>query len=383
MRAFSWLMTLAHLMDGGLDLSDAAKWLPECIEGDSFGTPEECSPLPPLSSSVPTPKGSLETTARLHSGHIVSDRYGPADYYDFPPPAPGESKYRHGRFSAARRRIYESMLRTGASCRRVANFADCGNSLIAKRDGTEYVLVCNKCHDRNCDACQKERQAKVVEAVLLKCADSHEHLRFVTLTLRHSDTPLSVQIDRLYSSFKLLRQHPEMKSAMIGGVWFFEGKLDAVGQRWHPHLHCIIEGFHIPQKTLARVWHEVTGDSYYVDIRIIDDPAKRARYASKYATKPLHPGVIANPAKLDEFMVAIKGRRLYQCFGTWAKAVAREKTEPRKLETLGHVSVIHTDALAGNADAIFHMRNLHGRFPRLRTAFPLPDHIEPREPDLP
>lgn len=366
-------------MDG---VSAPAK-LPEWFEGDAIGTPMACSPLPPLSSSLDTPKGSLETSARPTPGHIASVRYGPADYYDFPPPEPAESSYRHGRYSTPRRRVYESLLRTGASCRRVANFADCGNSLIAKRDGTEYILVCNRCHDRLCESCQKERQAKVIESVLLRCNAAEERLRFVTLTLRHSDTPLAGQIDRLYSCFKLLRNHPDLKSSMLGGVWFLEVKLDAIGDRWHPHLHVICEGFHVAQKLLANAWHEVTGDSYIVDIRAIDDLARRARYVAKYATKPLHPGVAAQPAKLDEFVVAIKGRRIYQCFGTWAKAVRRVKTEPRKLESLGHVSILHSDALAGDPTAIFHMRNLHGRFPRLRTAFPLPDHIEPREPDIP
>lgn len=263
------------------------------------------------------------------------------------------------------------------------NFADCGGTLWLMADGSEPALVCNKCHDRMCEVCQKERQAAVVEGVLLRCCDAVKGLRFVTLTLKHKDCPLSVQLDRLVSSFRLLRTHPKVKGAIDGGVWFIECKLDKAGALWHPHLHVIVEGGFIPQKDLAAAWHDVTGDSYIVHIEIIDNPTDRARYVSKYSTKPLHPAVSQVPAKLDEFVVAIKGRRLYQCFGTWSKAVSRVKPDKRHLTRVGHVSVLWREALAGNPDSLRWMRVIHGRYPKLRSVYPLPTVVIPPEPDPP
>jgi len=247
------------------------------------------------------------------------------------------------------------------------------------RDGQELSLSCGKCHDRLCDPCQRERQSAVVEGVLLKCHGAALKLRFVTLTLKHQAVPLDQQLDRLTACFKLLRGHADIKSSVTGGVWFIEVKLDAVGRLWHPHLHVIVEGDFISQRLLCQAWHQVTGDSYIAHIKQIDDVTKRARYVTKYATKPLHQGVVCRPEKLDEFAIAIKGKRLYQCFGTWSKAVQRPKLAGRKLERVGHMSCIVSAAAAGDAESLVLLHVLHGRFPGLKRAYPLP---APHVPDL-
>lgn len=336
------------------------------------------------SSSLDRSTLPLETTGGESGPHIKTRRYGSAEYDDLPPCLPEESQFRHGGWATARRRIYQALLNTGQSCRRIQNFCDCGSALWLNADGSELVLTCNRCHDRLCAPCQKERQAAVVEGVLLRCHDAEERLRFMTLTLKHSDTTLSLQIDRLITCFRLLRRHPSVATAMIGGAWFLEVKLDKNGVRWHPHLHVIVEGGYIDQKTLSKAWYESTGDSYIVDIRIVGNVADRARYVTKYATKPLHAEVVRVPAKLEEFVRAIKGRRLYQCFGSWSKAVHRTKGT-RKLGTpLGSVNTIWLDALAGDEQAWHWLTLAHGRWPRLRTAYPLPPLTgSPAPPDDP
>lgn len=373
----------------------ASKTLHSALNGGGGGTPPSlfASPSPPAtarpivspsaSSSLVTAQAALETTDLRPPAWLRAERYGSADHDDFAPSEPGEAVYRHAGWAADRRRVYESLLRTGASCRRVANFMDCGGTLWLMADGSEPSLSCNKCHDRLCLPCQRERQAEVIEAVLLRCHEAQSALRFATLTLKHRDLPLGPQIDRLLSSFKLLRNHPTIAPAMKGGVWFLEVKLDKAGNLWHPHLHVIVEGDFISQHTLGRCWHEVTGDSFMVDIRAVNDVRKRARYVTKYSTKPLHFEVTRIPAKLDHFMEAIKGRRLYQCFGTWSKAVRRTKPAPRKLVRVGHVSDLHSRALAGDADALRWMRIAHGRWPALRKAFPIPAGFVPPEVDPP
>lgn len=365
-----------------------------CMPRGSSGTPGEVphstsralspSPVAPRASSqLDSGTPPLETSDAGDGSYLPEARYGPADYDSFAPIERGESEFRHSCWKKRRLRVFKSLKRTGASGRRLLNFADCGGTLWVMADGSEHSLVCNKCHDRMCEICQKERQAAVVEGVLLRCHDAENGLRFVTLTLKHRDCPLSVQLDRLVSSFRILRTHPSIAEHMMGGVWFIECKLDKANHLWHPHLHIVVEGQFVDKRDLSAAWMDVTGDSFIVDIQTIDNPAERARYVTKYSTKPLHSAVANVPARLDEFVVAIKGRRLYQCFGTWSKAVSRAKPEKRHLTRVGHVSVLWREALAGETDSLRVMRIIHGRYPKLRGVYPLPTVVVPPEPDPP
>lgn len=317
-------------------------------------------------------RGPLETTDGHPRSHLRQERYGAVDYDDRAPIEPQESDFRHSGWATQRRRILASLRRTGAGTRRIQNFCDCGSGLWLHRDGTELALTCNRCHDRLCLPCQRERQQSVVEGVLLKMIDCPADCRFVTLTLKHGDSPLSDQIDRLLACFKLLRHSANLKSKMVGGVWFLEVKLSKDLARWHPHLHVIVEGSFIEKKALSAAWLAATGDSYIVDIQKIDDRRKRAQYVAKYSTKPLHPDVVKIPAKLDEFTAAIKGRRLYQCFGTWSRAVKKESPGRRNLTPIGSLSTVHSNALDGDVASLVWMHQAHARWPRLARTHPLP-----------
>jgi hypothetical protein len=325
------------------------------------GSSLDCLAEAPLETSDPGPC------------ELRYETYGAIDHHDgFAPSLPAESRFRHSAWQAPRRRIYQAMLRTGQTCRRVQHFADCGSALWLMRDGQTLSLSCNRCHDRLCLPCQRDRQHAVVEGVVLRMLDCGGTCRFVTLTLKHSDAPLSVQLTRLVDSFKALRKHPAVAAAIGGGAWFIEVKLSKDKARWHPHLHVIVEGEFINAKTLSKTWYEVTGDSYITDIRSIGGVVDRARYVTKYATKPLHNEVTLQPAKLDEFVTAIKGRRLYQCFGTWSKAVKREKPSGHKLTRVAALTTLHRDALDGDVQSLVLLHQAHARWPQLRRTFPIP-----------
>jgi hypothetical protein len=304
---------------------------------------------------------------------ITAEYFGSVEHHDgFAPSLPREGQFRHQGWAAPRRRIYAALLRAGVSCRRTQHFAECGSSLWLLRDGQTLELACNRCHDRLCLPCQQQRQSAVVEGIMLRMLDGDAVCRFITLTLRHSDALLRVQLERLVSCFKSLRQHPDVRSRLDGGAWFIEVKLSKDKARWHPHLHVIAAGSFIDAKTLSKAWYQCTGDSYITDIRAIGDVRRRAAYVTKYATKPLHNEVTLNPQKLDEFVTAIHGRRLYQCFGSWSKAVVREKPQRRDLERAGRVDSLWRDACAGDVQALVLMHQAHARWPALKRAFPLP-----------
>ncbi len=320
-------------------------------------------------------------TSDAWPGQLAPDYYGSIENHDgFQPSLPRESQFRHAGWAAPRARIYAALLRTGATARRVQHFCECGSALWLLRDGREVELACNRCHDRLCLPCQKQRQTAVIEGIMLKMLDGGGECRFVTLTLKHGDAPLSVQIERLTSSFKNLRKHPAVASRLQGGAWFLEVKLSKDKHRWHPHLHIIAKGSFIPQRELSKAWYETTGDSYIVDVQAIGDPRKRAAYVTKYATKPLANEVTLQPAKLDEFIAAIKGKRLYQCFGDWAGAVRREPPPKRKLESVGRFDSIWREACRGDVQAMVLVHLAYARWPRLKTSFPLPRDLMPDEP---
>lgn len=341
--------------------------------------------IPCVTASLVKAQASLETTVPArHDAHLSCARYGSPDYDDHRPIEPPESTFRHSGWKTKRRRVIEALQRTGASGRRILNFSDCGSDLWVKCDGSELVLTCNRCHDRMCDPCQTERRQAIIEQIMLRVLNAGDRCRFCTFTLRHQDVPLSQQIDRLYSSFKLLRQHPTLGKYFTAGVWFLECKLDRAGRLWHPHLHVIQVGpDRMPQAELSMAWHQITGDSFIVDVRAITDQRQQVRYVTKYTTKPLAADVVRVPAKLEEFIVAVAGRRLFQCFGDWSKAHAKDDVPARKLKAVGALCTIHADALHGSIESLVIMQQLHARWPRLRRSHPLPLHLSPQPPPPP
>jgi hypothetical protein len=350
--------------------------------GHAGGCNDSCGLGRFASASLDSGTPPLETSGAAPWA-IDVDYYGSIEHHDgFSPSLPREAQFRHQGWAAPRRRIYAALMRTGQTCRRLQHFGECGSSLWLARDGTELALQCNRCNDRLCLPCQKQRQSAIIEAIILRMLDSNAECRFLTLTLKHSDAPLAVQIERLTSSFKSLRKHPAVADKLRGGAWFLEVKLSKDKARWHPHLHVIAEGCFIDARLLSQTWLQVTGDSYITDIRAIGSIKERATYVAKYATKPLANEVTLIPAKLDEFVTAIKGKRLYQCFGVWSRAVVRDKAPRRKLTMVGRLDTLHADALAGDISALVYIHQAHARWPALRKAFPLPStlggrHVHP------
>lgn len=210
-------------------------------------------------------------------------------------------------------------------------------------------MTCNHCRDRLCQPCQTARRAHLIEAILVALDGAKTDVRFVTLTLKHNDTPLTAQLDRLYLAFRTLRRTKFWKAAVRGGAFFLEVKVGD-DNRYHPHLHILCETPWLDQRELVETWLGITGDSFICHVKPIDDPLHRAKYVTKYATKPADPSVIRNPAKLDEFLLAIKGRRLYQPFGTWRALLPSDSDdEPKRvLVSLGSIYTIRQRAVAGD-----------------------------------
>jgi hypothetical protein len=228
------------------------------------------------------------------------------------------SRFRHSGWWSIRSRIFDSLKRVGASSSRIASFANCGNASWVQRscvDETRFRLSCNHCHDRLCTPCANQRSFQLSEALMATIAG--RPVTFITLTLSGKGETLGELIDRLYKHFRHLRQHPLWDEAVTGGAAFLEIKYSDKAKRWHPHLHIICEAKYIEQGQLSKAWHSITKDSFIVDIRKVRDTETTARYVTKYASKPLNMSFANSPDLLDAAVLAMKGRRLCLCFGSW------------------------------------------------------------------
>lgn len=203
---------------------------------------------------------------------------------------------------------------------RSERFADCGRTAWILRHNQHpdrYKVVLDCCHDRFCVPCGRTRAHVVAENLTRKLAPAPH--RLLTLTLRHSDTPLHRQLTRLFLSFKRLRSRTFWRERVTGGAAVLELTFNSATRLWHPHLHVILQGSYLPQPSLRALWLDITGDSSIVDIKLIRDAPGVVSYITKYITKPLPPPLYNDPDTLESAIVALTNRKTVFTFGTWVR----------------------------------------------------------------
>lgn len=229
-----------------------------------------------------------------------------------------ELTFRHSGWHADRERVARALNRVEPSIWRINNFGSCGcNAWVDKSDDDPpvYRIRSDRCHDRFCLPCGQER-ARVIAYNVHERLDARR-TRFITLTLRSVHEPLAELLDHLYTSFAKLRRSNLWKGTQDGGVAFLEIKWNPVAGRWHPHLHILAEGKYIAQAALSKAWRKATGDSFIVDVSKVRNIDRAVAYVVKYASKPHDPSLFRDPDRLEEAILALKGRKLCLTFGTW------------------------------------------------------------------
>lgn len=235
-----------------------------------------------------------------------------------------EEAFRHTGWRPLRKQVWNALCSINAPENRLYSFMHCGANLFVYAKGDEIRLASTHCHDRWCIPCQRQVAGNILRN--LREQIKGKDVRFVTLTLRHSPTPLPDQIDRLYRSFLVLRRRRFWTDRVQGGAAFCEVKVGRDGL-WHVHLHILAEGTWMSVKDLAGQWWAVTGDSMVVDIRKPTNNDELAAYVTKYVTKPTSADVYRDRDRLQEIMISLKGRRLCTTFGTWRKHRLTEQPE--------------------------------------------------------
>ena len=103
-----------------------------------------------------------------------------------------------------------------------------------------------------------------------------------------------------------------------GAMYSYENTYNEQTKEWHPHLHmfALLDDW-IDQEALSETWHEITGDSFVVDIRKVKKTkqmgyAEAAAEVCKYALKF---GDLSVENTWQAFKV-LKGKRLSGAFGS-------------------------------------------------------------------
>lgn len=317
--------------------------------GPQADVPSATSP-PSLFTLVHPPETNVQP--QLHPLQAGGD-HGPYLLQDPLQTTNSTINFRHTGWARDRQRVYNALRRTGQTGNRIHDFTECGKHAYvfqSVEDPDIYTLGGSTCHDRFCLPCARERSRVIATNVKDKLES--ERARFLTLTLKSTTESLLDLLAKLSGDFTALRRTKLWRHKVTGGVAFLEVKWIERTQRWHPHLHCLVQGRYIPQDELSKTWLRITHTSHVIDIRIASDNAHVTHYITKYASKPLDHTVVMNPDKLDEAILAMKGKRLCTTFGSWRGYKLTQPPESGTWIQLGTLEELITRAQDGDSLAI-------------------------------
>lgn len=209
--------------------------------------------------------------------------------------------------------------------RTVVQLRECGNYLNFRHYPTvdkvrlHSASLCKK--HLLCPLCAIRRGAKGVKAYLdrweiIRAKNSRLRPFLVTLTVKDGPN-LHERFHHLKTSLhELFKRKQRGRGCSLdcvkGAVWSYEMKRGKNSREWHPHVHMIALAEVAPNAhDLADEWHNITGDSYIVDVRPIqaDENGNHIngflevfKYAVKFSDQP--------PADTVHCWLTLKGRNL-------------------------------------------------------------------------
>ena len=196
-----------------------------------------------------------------------------------------------------------------------------------------------------CPLCAIRRGSKALSAYLPRyeaIRASRPDLAPFLVTLTIKDGPdLVERFKHLHRSMRELwmrraRKRGSAVDVIEAGVWSYEVKKGKGSGEWHPHLHMVALAASLPdQAELAREWLDITGDSFIVDVRPIDqaNPASGFIEVFKYALK------FSDMDEADTLSAWfwLRGRRLVASVGLFRGVVIPEELTDEPLDGLPFV----------------------------------------------
>ena len=127
-------------------------------------------------------------------------------------------------------------------------------------------------------------------------------------------------------------------------VLFIQLNINPKTKEWHPHIHIFaLLNEWIDQEELSETWHDITLDSYIVDIRRVKKTkehgyskavAEVCKYALKFSDLSLE--------NTWEAYLSLKGNRLTGCFGSMYGVKLPEKlTDDLPLDDLPYLELLY------------------------------------------
>lgn len=213
----------------------------------------------------------------------------------------------------------------------------CGNYLLFRHFFTvdqvrlHAAYFCKK--HLLCPLCAIRRGAKALAAYLARfevVKSQNPSLKpfLVTLTVKDGDD-LAERFKHLQKSqHELWKRRSRGRGCSLdgvaGAVWSYEVKRGQGSGLWHPHLHMVaLAEIEPDQEQLSQEWHAITGDSFIVDVRPIDqeDPVSGFIEVFKYAVKFSDQG----PEDTVHAWETLRGRRLLASAGEFRGVVVPDE----------------------------------------------------------
>ncbi len=231
----------------------------------------------------------------------------------------------------------------------------CGDYLVFRH---YYTVDRVRLHGANlcgkhllCCLCAIRRGAKYLKAYLVRfevLLQQNPNLKAYLVSLTVKNGPdLGERFNHLFKSQRELwhRKHRGRGSALdgvAGAVWSYEVKRGQGSGQWHPHLHMIALAESEPDAIqLSNEWHNITGDSFVVDVRPIsqEDPASGFVEVFKYAVKFSE----QEPADTVQAWATLSGKRLIGSAGLFRGVEVPESLldDPADLEDLPYVTLFY------------------------------------------
>ena len=212
----------------------------------------------------------------------------------------------------------------------------CGNFLLFKNFYTIDQTKLTKFHVCGqhllCPFCAGIRASKAIQKYTERVDEVLSKNRklkpvLITFTVKNGED-LRERSSHLMKSFRTLldRRRDYLKKGrgfnefckINGAMYSYENTYNEKTKEWHPHLHmfALLDDW-IDQEHLRETWHEITGDSFVVDIRRVRKEkglgySKAAAEVCKYALKF---GDLSVENTWEAFKV-LKGKRLSGAFGS-------------------------------------------------------------------
>ncbi|MFI5348574.1 MAG: hypothetical protein ACHQ2Z_03440 [Elusimicrobiota bacterium] len=198
-------------------------------------------------------------------------------------------------------------------------------------DGTPYIY---SCHMPLCFFCTYQRRRRLTERWSL----SSLHIAnpfFLTLPIRDKRF-LSGVPHLLAEDFQRLRRRQHFMEHCAGGFYCIECSYSPTSDRFHPHIHALIDAQGLSRSWLSRAWKDLT-TAYVVDLRAVP----RDQIKSKLLYMLKGPGNSLEPRAVSEIYSSLGSAPLFRAWGSVTRRhglcrACRDKSQIGFDETCGH-----------------------------------------------